>query len=83
MGVKGYVFIRLSDGVNPQDCLDVRQRLESIQEVVHVDGLIDMDDFDMLALVDAPITVSDVARRIEKLPGIAKVKPVRIIPESQ
>ncbi len=79
MGVRGYVFIRLKDNVTPQDCLQIRRNLESIREVICVDDVIDIDWFDTLALVDAPILVSDVADKIKKVPGIASAQPARII----
>ena len=75
----GYVFIRLSDNNNPQDCLDVRWKLENMEEVLHIDGVIDINDFDMVAVVSAPRTVSEVAHKIEKISGIAFAKPARIM----
>ena len=75
----GYVFIRLSDNNSPQDCLDVRWKLENMEEVLHIDGVIDINDFDMVAVVSAPKTVSEVAHKIEQIPGIAFAKPARIM----
>ena len=49
-----------------------------MREVVYVDGVIDIDWFDTLALVDTPIMVSDVARKIEKIPGVG-ARPARIM----
>ncbi len=79
MGVRGYVFIRLNDKVTAQDCLEIRRKLESIREVVCIDDVIDIDWFDTLALVDAPIMVRDVAHKIEKIPGVASARPARVV----
>lgn len=79
MGLKGYVFIRLQDDVSPQNCLEIRRKLESMREVISVDDVIDIDWFDMLTLVDTPILVTDVAHKIEKIPGVASAKPARVV----
>ncbi|MBN2186138.1 MAG: response regulator [Dehalococcoidia bacterium] len=75
----GYVFIRLIDNISPQGCLDVRWKLENMEEVLHIDSVIDVNDFDMVAVVSAPKTVSEVAHKIERVPGIAFAKPSRIM----
>jgi len=78
VGPAGYVFIRLSDN-NPQDCLDVRWKLENMEEVLSIDAVVDIKDFDMVAVVSAPRTVNEVAHKIEKIPGIAFAKFARIM----
>jgi len=77
--INGYVFIRLKDDVTPQDCLEIRRKLNSIREVVNINDVMDIDWFDTMALVAAPITVHDVACEIEKIPGIASAQSCRII----
>ena len=79
MGVKGYLFIRLRDGLTAQDCLETCRRLESLREVVYYDKLIDIDWCDILALVDAPVIVCDVAHKIEKIPGVASIQSCRVV----
>ena len=77
-GMNGYVFIQFKDNVTPQDCLDIRKKLESIREVVNIDDVVDIDWFDAIASVAAPIPVHDVACTIAKIPGIANAWPSRI-----
>ena len=79
IGVNGYVFIRLEDNVTPQDCLEIRLKLESVREVVYIDDVIGIDWFDTIALVAAPAIVRDVADKMAKIPGIASAQPSRII----
>ena len=79
VGPAGYVFIRLSDNNSPQDCLDVRWKLENMEEVLSIDAVVDIKDFDMVAVVSAPRTVSEVAHKIEKITGIAFAKTARIM----
>jgi hypothetical protein len=79
MGVRGYVFIKLENDVTPNNCLEIRRKLESMQEVINVDGVIDIDWFDMLTEVDTPILVRDVANKIEKIQGVASAQPARVV----
>jgi glutamate synthase (NADPH/NADH) small chain len=77
-GMNGYVFIQFKDNVTPQDCLEICRQLESVEEVVSIDDITDVDWFDTIALVAAPIAVHDVARKIAEIPGIASAWPSRI-----
>lgn len=83
MGVKGYVLIRMDRDVAPQECMAIRHNLESINEVVSVDCVIDTKSFDALALVDAPVLVSDVADKIQRIHGVASAEPARIVTPPQ
>jgi ActR/RegA family two-component response regulator len=78
-GMNGYVFIRIDDAVGPRDFLEIRRKLESIREVISIDDVMDIDWFDTIALVAAPITVQDIACKIAEIPGIASARPSRII----
>ena len=79
MGLRGYVFIRLESDITPNNCLEIRRKLESMQEVISVDDVIDIDWFDMLTLVDAPTLVRNVANKIEEIPGVGSAQPARVI----
>lgn len=79
MGLRGYVFIRLKNDVTPQQCLAIRRKLEGMREVITVDDVIDIDWFDMVALVDAPILLRDVADKIGNIQGVLSTQPARIV----
>lgn len=69
------MFIKLKNDVTLQNCLEIRRKLESMQEVINVDDVIDIDWFEMLTLVDTPILVRNAAYKIEKIPGASSTKP--------
>ena len=79
MGRRGYVFVGLDSEVTPQKCLEIRRNLEAMQEVITVDEVGGFNSVDMLALVDAPIMLADVAHQIARIPGVTKAQSVPII----
>jgi len=50
-----------------------------MREVITVDDVIDIDWFDMVALVDAPILLRDVADKIGNIQGVLSTQPARIV----
>ena len=79
MGLRGYVFIKLNDGITPQGFLDIRRKLEAMDEVIRFDNVIDVNWFDMLALVDAGIMVKNVAQKIENISGVHSAQSSRVV----
>lgn len=83
MSVQGFVLIRMDQDVAAQQCSQMRLSLESIGGVVRVDDVLDVESFDTLAWVDAPVMIDCVADRIKQVPGVASVQAARVMAPPQ
>jgi len=77
MGLKAYFLITLEDQTEQHKSIELLRQLEELPEVDFVDPVVGLHD--MVALVDAPVTVEATANKIMANEGIKDLEVLRVI----
>ncbi|MDO7788584.1 hypothetical protein [Desulforamulus aquiferis] len=77
MGTRAYFLVNVVDEVNQQEFVNILRELEDMVEVDFVDPVV--GEWDMVIMIEAPITVEAVARKLEGLAWIKELKTLKIV----
>jgi len=78
MGLRGYLLLQLRDELEQKDFVDVVRMLEEMPDVDMVDPVVG-GDYDVVVLVDSPITVESTAKKIREQNWVKDMDIVRIV----
>ena len=77
MGTRAYLLVNVADEVNQQEFVSILRELEDTIEVDFVDPVV--GNWDIVIMIEAPITVEAVARKIEALPWVKELQTLKIV----
>lgn len=77
MGTRAYLLVNVFDDVNQQEFLKILRQLEEMVEVDFVDPVV--GDWDMVIMIEAPITVEIVAKKLREQTWIKELKVLKIV----
>jgi len=77
MGTRAYLMVNVVDEVNQQEFVKVLRELEEMVEVDFVDPVV--GNWDIIIMIEAPVTVEAVARKIEALPWVKELQTLKIV----
>lgn len=77
MGLRAYLLVDVADEMKQDEFIKMLRDLEETSGVDFVDPVIGSRD--MVIMVDAPVTVEAVARKIRALDGIKDIEIMRIV----
>lgn len=77
MGTRAYLLINVVDEVNQQEYVKIMRELEELSEIDFVDPVV--GNWDMVIMIEAPITVEAVAKKIADLKWVKELKILRIV----
>ncbi len=77
MGLKAYFTLKLSDGLTQKEFLEAVRELESTPGVCSADPVI--GSVDIVAMVDTPITVEALAKRIRARPWVKSLDALPMV----
>lgn len=77
MGTRAYLLVNVNDEVNQSDFSCIINDLEKMQEVDFVDPVV--GNWDMVMMIEAPITVEAVANKVRALPWVKEVTTQKIV----
>lgn len=77
MGTRAYLTVNVVDEVNQQEFVKILRELEEMLEVDFVDPVV--GDWDIVIMIEAPITVEAVAKKIKALPWVKELKTLTIV----
>jgi len=77
MGTRAYLLVNVVDEVNQQDFVKILRELEEMLEIDFVDPVI--GSWDMVLMIEAPITVEAVAKKIGDQPWVKELQTLRIV----
>lgn len=81
MGLRGYVFIKIEGGMDSTQSMELIRKIGNMKEVVLVDDV--AGNYDMVALIDAPVTIKSVVEKISALPGVSSAQYCQVIKTSE
>ncbi|SHE66248.1 hypothetical protein SAMN02745133_00868 [Desulforamulus putei DSM 12395] len=77
MGLRAYLMVTVHDDVDQQGFVQILRELEEMIEVDFVDPVVGRCD--IVIMIEAPVTVQEVANKIEKLPWVKKLETLKIV----
>lgn len=77
MGTRAYLLVNVKDDVNQKAFSTIINDLEKIHEVDFVDPVV--GNWDIIIMIEAPITVEAVANKIRALPWAKEVATQKIV----
>lgn len=77
MGFRAYVLIKLKEEVNPEQFRAIIQQIDCLNESDYVDVVRGM--FDIIVMVEAPLTVSTVLEKIKKIEGVENAQTCQLV----
>lgn len=78
MGLRAYLMIAANDDVGQNEFVDALLELEKVPEVDFVDPVVG-NLADVVVMIEAPVSIEAVTRKIEARPWVKEVKVLRII----
>ena len=78
MGLRAYFLVKADERMEQRDFVNKVMELQEIPGVDYVDPVID-NQYDMVIMVDAPITVTALAKKIEAMPWVEDLKVMRMV----
>ena len=77
MGLRAYLLVDVVDDIEQQDFIKMLRELEEMPGVDFVDPVI--GSCDMIVMVDAPVTVEELASKIREKSGVKDTEIMRIV----
>lgn len=77
MGTRAYLAVNVVDEVDQQKFIKILRELEEMIEVDFVDPVV--GDWDIMVMIEAPITVEAVAKKIKALPWVKDLQTLKIV----
>ncbi|MBO8137660.1 MAG: hypothetical protein H0Z40_05945 [Desulfotomaculum sp.] len=77
MGLRAYLMVTVHDDVEQQGFVQILRELEEMIEVDFVDPVV--GSCDIVIMIEAPVTVQEVANKIEKLPWVKTLETLKIV----
>lgn len=77
MGTRAYLLINVADEVNQQEYVNILRELEELPEIDFVDPVV--GSWDMVIMIEAPITVEAVAKKIANFKWVKELQTLRIV----
>jgi hypothetical protein len=77
MGLRAYLLVDANDGIDQKDFINEMRLLEEMPGIDFVDPVIGKSD--VVVMVDAPITVESIARKIQEKPWVKNIQILRIV----
>ncbi len=77
MGLRAYLLIDVNDDMDQKDFINEMRQLEDMPGVDFVDPVI--GPCDIVIMVDAPVTVEALARKIQDKKWVKKIEVLRIV----
>lgn len=77
MGSRAYLLVNVNDEVNHTDFSSIINDLEKMPEVDFVDPVV--GNWDMIIMIEAPITVEAVANKVKALPWVKELSTQKIV----
>lgn len=77
MGTRAYLLVNVVDEVTQQEFVKILRELEETREIDFVDPVV--GSWDIVIMIEAPITVEAVARKIEGQPWVKELQTLRIV----
>ncbi|AEG61409.1 hypothetical protein [Desulforamulus ruminis] len=77
MGTRAYFLVNVVDEVNQQEFVRILRELEEMLEVDFVDPVV--GEWDMVVMIEAPITVEAVARKIKEQAWVKELTTLKIV----
>ncbi len=77
MGTRAYLLVNVADEVNQQQFVKILRELEEMIEVDFVDPVI--GTWDMVIMIEAPVTVAAVARKIQDQEWVKELQTLQIV----
>ncbi|WP_366921562.1 hypothetical protein MFMK1_001967 [Metallumcola ferriviriculae] len=76
MGARAYLLVNVMDGVKHREFIKILQELENTLEVDFVDPVV--GDYDLVIMIEAPVTVQCVAQKIAEQPWVANLSVLKM-----
>ncbi len=77
MGLRAYLLVDVSEDMEQKDFIGELRQLEDMPGVDFVDPVI--GSCDIMIMVDAPVTVEALARKIQEKKWVKKIEVLRIV----
>jgi hypothetical protein len=77
MGLRAYLLVDVSDDIEQREFVNELRQLEDMPGVDFVDPII--GNCDLVVMVDAPVTVESIARKIQEKSWVKKIEILRIV----
>ena len=77
MGLRGYLLVDVVDDMEQREFINAVRKIEETPGIEFVDPVI--GPHDMVIMVDAPITVEALAKKIRAKPWVKSVEVLRIV----
>lgn len=77
MGTRAYFMVNVMDQVNQKELVKIINELDNTLEVDFVDPVV--GDWDMVIMIEAPITVEAVAKKLAQEAWVKELKVLKII----
>jgi hypothetical protein len=77
MGLRAYLLVDVSDDMDKNEFINELRQLEDMPGVDFVDPVI--GPCDMVIMVDAPVTVEAIAKKIQEKKWVMKIEILRIV----
>lgn len=77
MGTRAYLLVNVQDEVTQQEFISILRQLEEVREIDFVDPVV--GNWDMVIMIEAPITVEAVAKKIAAEPWVKTLQIERIV----
>jgi hypothetical protein len=77
MGLRAYLLVDVNDGIDQKEFITEMRQLEEMPGIDFVDPVI--GPCDLIVMVDAPITVESIARKIQEKPWVKNIEILRIV----
>jgi hypothetical protein len=77
MGLRAYLMIDVAEDMEQKDFIEEIRQLEDMPGVDFVDPVI--GPCDIVVMVDAPVTVEAIARKIQEKKWVVKIEVLRIV----
>lgn len=77
MGLRAYLLLEVADEVEQDEFVKAMRELEDLPNVDFVDPVV--GQYDMIVMIDAPVTVEAMAKKIREMSWVKKVEIMRIV----
>ncbi|HEX3033038.1 MAG TPA: hypothetical protein VHS59_12540 [Bacillota bacterium] len=77
MGTRAYLLVTVQDEVTQQEFIKILRELEEVREIDFVDPVV--GSWDMVIMIEAPVTVEAVAKKIEAEPWVKELQVEKIV----
>lgn len=78
MGLRAYLLLSVKDDVEQEEFTEALLELEEMPEVDFVDPVVG-GSLDAIIMIEAPVSIENVARKIEAKPWVKELKVHRIV----